>query len=166
MFRVKKSESGKIMIAAGSVIFLFSGDRFLKYWALKHWGNREVEIVKNFFQLELFKNYNIAFGLPAPQNLIIVFNIFILAGLVYYFLILNYRQGRVLLKISLLLIIVGGVSNLYDRLNYGFVADYINIFYFPVFNLADVMISLGAALILVLILKPFKIHETKIRNNL
>ena len=42
------------------------------------------------------------------------------------------------------LIIFGAVSNLYDRLKYGFVIDYFDLKYFTIFNIADAMIFFGA----------------------
>lgn len=140
-------------MTVGGIIFLFLVDRLLKYWALNYWVNKEFVIIKNILQLELFQNLNIAFSIPLPQNLIIVITILFIGGLTYYLFILNYRKGQVVLKTSLLLIIAGGISNLYDRLQYGFVVDYINIPYFPVFNLCDVMISAGAVLIAVFVFK-------------
>jgi len=48
-----------------------------------------------------------------------------------------------------LLIVAGGVSNIIDRVFYGGVVDFINIGQLPVFNLADVMISLGVIFIII-----------------
>ena len=45
--------------------------------------------------------------------------------------------------LGLSLIILGALSNLLDRLIFGYVIDYINIFIWPVFNLADAMIVVG-----------------------
>ncbi len=47
------------------------------------------------------------------------------------------------------LIITGGTSNLTDRLVYGYVVDYINIGWWPVFNVADMMLSVGVAVVLI-----------------
>ena len=43
----------------------------------------------------------------------------------------------------LLAIIFGAISNLFDRIKYGYVIDYLDLKYFTVFNLADVMIVGG-----------------------
>jgi lipoprotein signal peptidase len=45
---------------------------------------------------------------------------------------------------SLVLVLAGGVSNIIDRLIYNGVVDFVSLWQFPVFNLADVFISLGA----------------------
>lgn len=103
-------------------------------------------------QINYFTNANIAFGLPLPQALIIVlvFLLLIFLSLLWWwhFLLQNLAQ---LTAISI--IIIGAVSNLLDRLLFGQVIDYLNVFVWPVFNLADVMIVGGVGLYLILNLK-------------
>ena len=51
------------------------------------------------------------------------------------------------------LVLAGALGNLYDRLAYGYVVDFIHFYYenwdFPAFNIADMAISIGAALLLI-----------------
>jgi signal peptidase II len=69
--------------------------------------------------------------------------------------------GRLILKakkltleaLILTFVLFGAISNIVDRLQYGFVIDYLEIKNFTIFNLADVMISSGA---LFLILQNFQ----------
>lgn len=103
-----------------------------------------------FFEFLFFKfraNPYIALGIKINFNLILVCNFLILIGLVY-FLIKKYLKLKILYILSLSLILCGAASNLIDRLNYRYVIDYINLPYMPVFNLADIMIVVGAILIL------------------
>ena len=70
--------------------------------------------------------------------------------IVFFFLYNNYKKRNYFLIWGLSLIFVGAVSNLIDRIHYGYVVDYINfIGFFPVFNLADMMIIVGSGLILI-----------------
>lgn len=50
------------------------------------------------------------------------------------------------------LVLAGAIGNLYDRIAYGYVIDFLHVFYqswsFPVFNIADCAICIGAALLL------------------
>lgn len=62
-------------------------------------------------------------------------------------LIRGWQNKPKLVFFGYLLIIFGGLSNLFDRLIYGYVIDMIHLFSFSVFNLADVMIVLGCILI-------------------
>lgn len=61
--------------------------------------------------------------------------------------------GRRRLAAALALVIGGAVGNLWDRLHYGYVIDFLHVYYdkwsWPVFNLADSAITLGACLLLI-----------------
>jgi signal peptidase II len=137
----------KMTTAFAGVIFLFACDRILKYWALAGLYHTKIDIINNWLSFELFKNEAIAFSIPLPQLVIIPLTIIIIAALVI-FLAQRLRCYWGLVEIGCLFIIGGALSNLYDRLQYGFVVDYLNFIWWPVFNLADVMISAGVALIL------------------
>jgi len=67
--------------------------------------------------------------------------------LVYYFLYV-IKKGEEKNAMYLFLVILGALSNLLDRLKFGYVVDYLDLRYFTVFNLADVMIVGGGVLIL------------------
>jgi signal peptidase II len=75
--------------------------------------------------------------------------VFIAAATVAIFLIYTHlRQqasGRFFLyRVSLSLILAGAVGNLIDRLRYGYVVDFLDFRIWPVFNIADSAITVGA----------------------
>ncbi|MGN1301978.1 MAG: signal peptidase II [Clostridia bacterium] len=81
--------------------------------------------------------------------MIIIANIAIICILLY-FLIKRYKNISNLIKVSLIMIISGGLSNLIDRLSRGYVVDYIDInqiFDYPVFNIADICVVIGVILL-------------------
>lgn len=83
------------------------------------------------------------------QILIIIANIAIICVLLF-FLIKNYKNISNLIKVSLTMIISGGISNLIDRIFRGYVVDYIDInqiFNYPVFNIADICVVIGVILL-------------------
>ena len=84
-------------------------------------------------------NQNIAWSIPIAPAIFYFVWIVIIAGLVYIFL----KSKNIYQKIFLILIFSGAVSNIIDRLRFGCVFDYIDLKYFPVFNLADVYITVG-----------------------
>jgi len=62
-------------------------------------------------------------------------------------------------KFALSLILAGAVGNLIDRVIYGYVIDFIDIhiepyFYWPVFNVADSAITIGACMLVCVLLRP------------
>ncbi|MFH1326077.1 MAG: signal peptidase II [Candidatus Falkowbacteria bacterium] len=141
-----------MIVAISSVIFLFLADQVIKQWALQNLYNKNIVIVKNWFYLELFKNENIAFSLPLPPLIATFLSVIIILALIYYF-IKFVKKHFGCQEYALLLIITGALSNLIDRLWHNAVIDYINFTYWPVFNVADIMISVGVALLLILLIK-------------
>lgn len=146
--------SYKIMAAALSAIFLLITDRFLKQWALENLA-KPMMVINNWLALELCQNKNIAFSLPLPEFIIMPLIIAVIVVLMLYFLVaIKFQFGWQ--EVALLLIITGALGNLFDRLQYGFVVDYVSFSVWPVFNLADMMISAGVVFILVAILRSKK----------
>ncbi len=138
-------------------IFFIALDRFLKFLAVNDFLNNK-KIIGDFFKFNFASNYNIAFSIPLIGwwlNILIILIIFVL---IFYLLYLFKEQDSK--KFSLLLLIIcGAVSNLFDRIKYGYVIDYFDLKYFTVFNLADVMIVGGVIGLGWLIVKGNKKHQ-------
>lgn len=86
----------------------------------------------------------------SKQIIIIIANILIIYFLIR-FLIKNYKSISQLIKISIIMIISGGTSNLIDRIVRGYVVDYIDInqiFNYPIFNIADISVVGGVILLI------------------
>lgn len=96
------------------------------------------------------------------QIIIIIANIIIIY-LLLKFLIKNYNKLIDIVKLFIVMIISGGVSNLMDRIFRGYVVDYIDInqiIKYPVFNIADMSIVIGMALLIgYIIIKTIKKQE-------
>ena len=92
-------------------------------------------------------NTGSAFGLFAGfTNLLNLASILGIAAVLYYF----YRQGNnaIALRISLGLIVGGALGNLFDRVVFGKVVDFISVGWWPSFNIADSAISVGMFLLI------------------
>lgn len=91
--------------------------------------------------LTVVENTGIAFGLfPNFAWGLIVF--LLLLG----FLLNSFKKSKN--QFSVGLIFGGGISNLFDRLYFGHIRDFIDLKFWPVFNLADAAICLGVGLLL------------------
>ncbi len=133
-----------------STIFFVVLDRFLKNLALQL--PVPFNLVGSILKFHFTPNPYIAFSLPLTGiglNIIIVIIILIL---VYYCFFL-LKTGRGNEGIVLIFIILGAISNLIDRLEFGYVVDYFDLKYFTVFNLADAMIVAGVIVLLFLRMK-------------
>ena len=93
-------------------------------------------------------NSGISFSLFSG-NALLPLLIFLMVAAIVLVLLLRPQYSK-LLRSGLWLIVGGGLGNLYDRLVYGYVIDFIEFSFvrFPVFNPADVFICVGAALML------------------
>jgi signal peptidase II len=123
-------------------------DRLTKWMAFKVPKAGVFLFSEKFAGLRFYKNFNLIFNIVLPDWLIYVMISAILLPL-FWFLAKNYRQKNIFLIFSLSLIIVGALSNLIDRLYFGFVADFISFFDYSIFNLSDAYIVGGVGLILI-----------------
>jgi signal peptidase II len=126
------------------VIVFFIFDRLLKYIALKYFVSAQAGILNDILVFRYVKNFYIAFSLPFISGIWLI--LVILAILAFLISLMRETKESSIDKLSLMLIIAGAASNLIDRLYYGYVADYIDLKYFTVFNVADCMIVAGAAM--------------------
>ncbi|OGI21891.1 MAG: hypothetical protein A2808_01925 [Candidatus Moranbacteria bacterium RIFCSPHIGHO2_01_FULL_55_24] len=84
-------------------------------------------------------NVGSAFGIPVAAPILIILNVLFLAMLLYWFF-REYSWGA-------LLMLAGGMSNLWERIRYGCVSDYFFLPFWPAFNLADCFLVFGGCLI-------------------
>lgn len=97
------------------------------------------------FSFHLTHNYGAALGLEIPRKILIVFS-FLALFLLFY---LYKKYGW----IGIGFILGGLIGNLYDRVFYGYVIDFIHMERFFVFNLADLFITVGGVLVFLKLIK-------------
>lgn len=135
-------------------VFLVICDRLLKSVAFHLW--QQPHDIISGFSLMFAKNYDIAFSIPTFINPLII--IIPITVVLFYFFVNSIKNKKTEISPALLFIILGAISNLYDRIAYGYIIDYIYIPYFTVFNLADMMICGG---ILLLIIQNYTLDKKK-----
>jgi signal peptidase II len=140
------------------IAMFFMADRYLKETALKIGSNNAKTIFKQYFLFNFTENHNIAFSLPFSGPFLNILIITLILGIIFIITHLIIKN-RGLSQNSLILtfILFGAISNIVDRLQYGFVIDYLELKYFTVFNIADVMISLGVLILIFKLTKDKKI---------
>ena len=109
-----------------------------------------ISIIKNILHVTLVYNTGIAFGFFKDQGTVFII-IPIIAIILLVFNIYYYRQNNEALSrgyiIAFSLILGGAIGNLIDRTFYGHVIDFIDFRVWPVFNVADSAITIGALII-------------------
>ena len=139
------------------ILLIFVLDRLSKIYVIELIRSQEKEIfLYDFLNLTLNWNTGIAFGLLSSNanllyHLVSALILLIIAYLIYLMVIAD-SSGKIILS----LIIGGAIGNLYDRLTYFAVPDFIDFhiedFHWFTFNVADIFISIG---ILLMVIKEF-----------
>lgn len=141
------SKLGKISLIVIVSCTLFVLESIIKYTIVNKIPVQGFYLFKPIIQIIYTPNYNIAFSLPLPLALIVFFVVSALIFLSFIWWV-NLTSGNWKLLLATSLIIVGAVSNLLDRVILGYVVDYVNIFVWPIFNLADCLIVIGVLIYL------------------
>jgi signal peptidase II len=143
------------------IIVVFLGlllDRLSKMWAISDLsGNSGIILIKDIFGLEYLENRGAAFGILQNKTILLsIVTLFVISGMIYYIIV--YKPKSKFVRLSFAMIISGALGNLYDRLFYKYVVDFIllhykDIYYFPTFNIADMLVVLGTCILMISIMK-------------
>ena len=152
----------KVRLAAG-IVLLAVTDQLLKKWAQAALDGGRVLRWDGVFALRYVRNSGAAFSLFSAHTalLSVCTGLFLAAGLVWLF------SGKIrsgLLRAAVTLVLAGGIGNWIDRVRFGFVTDYIEPLFmeFAVFNFADILITVGAGLLVAwLIADTFRERKAK-----
>ncbi len=161
----KQTKYALLTLAVGALVVLL--DRLSKVWVLNNiplYGEMApIPALYPYFSFLHSANTGVAFGLFQGGSFIFT----LIAGIaVVAIAIYSFRSGTqsVLMSISLGLMLGGAAGNLWDRLAYGAVVDFIKVqasdtLVWPMFNLADSAIFVGTGLLIIY----FFLDERKIR---
>ena len=137
-------------------IIILCLDQSTKFIVNKNFKPHEsITVIKGIFHLTLVHNRGAAFGMLKGQTFLFVLTS-IFAVILIYSGLKNTRGN--LYSISLVLILAGAVGNLIDRVFFGYVIDFLDFRIWPVFNVADSAITVGAILLGYSILKKDSIN--------
>lgn len=127
-------------------------DRLSKDYAINNFIENPYQ--GKLLNLTYLENRGAAFGILQDNRIFfILLTIVIVAGLIFYF-IKNYKTNPQILNIALAFVISGAIGNFYDRLIQGYVVDFLEFAFvkFPVFNVADIFVTVGSFLIIIYLL--------------
>ena len=136
------------------ILAVFTLDRFSKIFVIGLVQSNQGEIfIYDFLNLTLNWNTGIAFGLLSFKANLLYHSISALILLIIVYLIYLMVVSDKFGKITISLIIGGALGNIYDRLNYYAVPDFIDFhvgeFHWFTFNIADIFISIGIIIIII-----------------
>lgn len=141
------------VILLAVLIFL---DQLTKYWAVLFLKDKNaVSIVPGVFELKYLENRGAAFGMLQNQKFFFIFIAMVILAVIIYVLFKTPNQSKyVKLHIALVFVAGGAIGNMIDRCRYEYVVDflYFSIINFPVFNVADIYVTLAAFFLIILIM--------------
>jgi signal peptidase II len=145
-------------VVTTAAVFCFVLDFVSKSWAYAHLTKSAAQVfLPGLIELTLVTNAGGAFGLGHQSGALMTLVAVVIVGCLIYWMLKRVSvQAKFDTKLALVelvgfgCLLGGATGNLFNRLTYGFVIDFLNFTFisFPVFNVADICIDLGIALVL------------------
>ncbi|WP_213469120.1 signal peptidase II [Paenibacillus dendritiformis] len=112
----------------------------------------QIPVIGNFFLITSHRNTGAAFSILEDQRwFFVIVTIIVASGIIWYMYKIRHQQGHIL-PVGLSLILGGALGNFLDRLLTGEVVDFLQFnfgsYTFPIFNVADMGITIGVGLVL------------------
>ncbi len=153
------------IIFVAVLVFIDQFTKVLAYNNLK--DNRPIEIIPSVLQLYYLPNGNrgAAFGIMSGHKAFFVFVAIVVVLVIFFALqFIPATKKFNLFRVMLLFIAAGGIGNMIDRIRLDFVIDFIYfcLINFPIFNVADVYVTVSAIVVIVLIVFVYKDSDLEI----
>lgn len=120
-------------------------------------GGRTITVIPYLFNFKLVHNYGAAWGLMAgKQVFLIALSIVFMAIFIFYYI--KEPKKTWLLNVTFGFLFAGCLGNLYDRMVFGYVRDFIQFDFwqsFPIFNFADVALFVGVVMFIIYLIIYF-----------
>ena len=151
---ILKNLDKSFLINLSLIVLIFLSDRISKIYII-YLDKKNIGIdifTSKFLDIHLIWNEGIAFGLFSFDH-VSMYNsltIFIVIIILFIFLMLKHSEG--LKRYSLIMILGGAMGNVFDRIIYKGVPDFIdfhiNNFHWFIFNIADIFITIGVIFVI------------------
>lgn len=128
-------------------------DQLSKYWIMGHFAyGQSLPIIPNVFHLTYILNTGAAFSILSEHTwLLVVISLFALVGVFWYYR--KTPKEQKVKRFALACIASGAVGNLFDRVYYGSVRDFLDFRIWPIFNIADCFVVVGVGLLIACLAK-------------
>ena len=133
----------------------------IRYLVMQNTQTGSVTMIPYILDLSPAENRGVAFGLFQNSTVFFAIVTSVVIIVMFIFLIKNYKNSK-LFSVAAVLIIGGGAANLFERVVYGYVFDYLQLSFFPpICNFADYCITAGTVMLIVYLLFFYKDKEKK-----
>lgn len=135
-------------------------DQYTKYLAVIHLKDKPAYIIINgVLELNYLENKGAAFGMLQNQKAFFIFVAVVILSVIGYVLLKTPDNKKYrILHLLLSLIAAGAIGNMIDRIRLNYVVDFIYfvLINFPIFNVADMYVTVSTAVLVILLLFVYK----------
>lgn len=149
-----------ILLDLVGICALVALDQYTKYLAVIHLKDKAAYIIINgILELNYLENKGAAFGMLQNQKAFFIFVAVVILSVIGYVLVKTPDNKKYrILHLVLSLIAAGAIGNMIDRIRFNYVVDFIYfvLINFPIFNVADMYVTISTAVLVVLLLFVYK----------
>ena len=156
------SKKKRILLLTDAIvlILLVILDQFTKHLAVIHLKDKPaIPIIKEVFELSYLENRGAAFGVLQNQKIFfLIISVIILVAVVFVLFKVPDDKKYNLLHVLLVMVASGGIGNMIDRIRFEYVVDFFSfvLINFPIFNMADIYVTVSMFGLAILILFVYK----------
>lgn len=145
------------------LMFGVAMDQITKYYAVIKLKNQPAyNLIDCVLEFNYLENKGAAFGMLQNQKIFFVFVALIFIGVIA-FVIFRIPQEKKYCSLHVLLVMIsaGAIGNLIDRLRFDYVVDFIYLVFinFPIFNVADIFVTVSTVILIIQILFVYKEND-------
>lgn len=147
-----KGKEIAVCASTGALVILL--DRMSKRWAASLMAGNPVPVIPGLIGWRYAQNTGAAFSFLRNAGALLWIPTALIIAAAFIWLVRHPRCGG-WLRTGLTLLVAGGMGNLYDRVAYGYVIDFIEVLFvrFAIFNVADMAVVCGVGCMMIGILK-------------
>ena len=156
------SKKKRILLLTDAIvlILLVILDQFTKHLAVIHLKDKPaIPLIKDVFELCYLENRGAAFGVLQNQKIFfLIISVIILVAVVFVLFKVPDDKKYNLLHVLLVMVASGGIGNMIDRIRFEYVVDFFSfvLINFPIFNMADIYVTVSMFGLAILILFVYK----------
>ena len=167
---MKKSQNSKkiIVIDILLMIILFAFDQLTKILTRTFLGDyHSIKIIPGVLEFQFLQNRGAMWGMLQGQRvlfILIAVVVFVIMSLLIA--IIPRERKYYILDICFVMILAGALGNTYDRIANGYVTDfiYVSLINFPIFNIADIYITVATILLMILVIFYYSDEDLQFLN--
>lgn len=152
-----------LMLDLLGIIILVALDQYTKYLAVVHIKDKPAFIIMNgVLELNYLENRGAAFGMLQNQKCFFIFVAVVILSAIGYVLFKTPDNKKYrILHLLLSLIAAGAIGNMIDRIRFDYVVDFIYfvLINFPIFNVADIYVTISTIALVIVLLFFYKEND-------